>query len=63
MFSFKKNKEKVNEKDDINKKIEIDKQDFWLLVKGAYKAILPFVFIVILVYFLFTLFLTKVILK
>ncbi|WP_044035569.1 hypothetical protein [Candidatus Arthromitus sp. SFB-rat-Yit] len=56
---FNKNKKK----DDINKKIDIDKQDFWLLVKGAYKAILPFVFIIVLIYFLFTLFLTKVILK
>ena len=57
------NNKKVDVKDEINKKIEIDKQDFWLLVKSAYKAILPFVFIIILVYFLFTLFLTKVILK
>lgn len=56
---FNKNKKK----DDINKKVDIDKQDFWLLVKGAYKAILPFVFIIVLIYFLFTLFLTKVILK
>lgn len=44
---FNKNKKK----DDINKKIDIDKQDFWLLVKGAYKAILPFVFIIVLIYF------------
>lgn len=63
MFPFNKNSKKNKEEQDVNKNMEIDKQDFWLLVKGAYKAILPFVFVVILVYFLFTLFLTKVILK
>lgn len=57
----------LNKKDikDKNKdeKFNIDKQDFWTLVKAAYKVILPFVFLIILIYFLFTLFLTKVILK
>lgn len=57
----------LNKKDikDKNKdeKFNIDKQDFWILVKAAYKAILPFVFLIILIYFLFTLFLTKVVLK
>lgn len=57
----------LNKKDikDKNKdeKFDIDKQDFWILVKAAYKAILPFVLLIILIYFLFTLFLTKVVLK
>lgn len=44
-------------------KFDIDKQDFWLLVKSAYKVILPFAFLIVFIYFLFTLFLTKVILK
>lgn len=52
-----------NGKKDKNDKIELDKTDFWVLVKAAYRAILPFVLIIVLCYFLFTLFLTKVILK
>ncbi len=58
----KKRKQNVDEQD-VNKNVDIDKQNFWLLVVGAYKAILPFVFVVILGYFLFTLILTRFILK
>lgn len=57
----KKAKEKEVEKPDS--KVDLDKQDFWMLVKAAYKAILPFVLAVVVVYFLFTLFLTGVVLK
>lgn len=46
-----------------HEKFDMDKQDFWLLVKSAYKVILPFAFLIVFIYFLFTLFLTKVILK
>lgn len=58
-------KKKAKEKDveKIDGKFDLDKQDFWLLVKAAYKAILPFVFVIIAIYFLFTLFLTGVVLK
>lgn len=51
---------KNSERDNIEK---IDKKEFWLLVKAAYKAILPFVLIIILIYFIFTLVLTKIIIK
>lgn len=53
----KKDLEKQEEKFDVNK------QDFWILVKAAYKAVLPLVFAVVIIYFLFTLFLTKFVLK
>lgn len=53
----------VRKKENDHEKFDIDKQDFWLLVKSAYKVILPFVFLIIVIYFLFTLFLTEVILK
>ena len=53
----------VRKKDNDHEKFDIDKQDFWLLVKSAYKVILPFVFLIIVIYFLFTLFLTEVVLK
>lgn len=59
---FKKNPEDKKLKEQ-QEKFDIDKQDFWLLVKSAYKVILPFVILIIFVYFLFTLFLTKIILK
>lgn len=52
-----------NGKKDRNEKIDLDKGDFWVLVKAAYRAILPFVLVIVLCYFLFTLFLTKIILK
>ena len=53
----------VKKKENDHEKFDIDKQDFWLLVKSAYKVILPFVFLIIVIYFLFTLFLTEVVLK
>lgn len=53
----------VRKKENDYEKFDIDKQDFWLLVKSAYKVILPFVFLIIVIYFLFTLFLTEVVLK
>ncbi len=53
----------VRKKENDHEKFDIDKQDFWLLVKSAYKVILPFVFLIIVIYFLFTLFLTEVVLK
>lgn len=53
----------VRKKENDHEKFDIDKQDFWLLVKSAYKVILPFVFLIIVIYFLFTLFLTGVVLK
>lgn len=56
------NKKDVEDKNK-NETFDLDKQNFWILVKAAYRAILPFVFLIILVYFLFTLFLTKVVLK
>lgn len=56
------NKKDVEDKNK-NESFDLDKQNFWILVKAAYRAILPFVFLIILVYFLFTLFLTKVVLK
>ena len=37
---FNRNNKKDDGKDEINKKIEIDKQDFWLLVKSAYTLFL-----------------------
>lgn len=46
-----------------DEKYDVDKQDFWLLVKAAYKAIVPFVLVIVSIYFLFTLFLTKFVLK
>ncbi|OAT89626.1 polysaccharide biosynthesis protein [Candidatus Arthromitus sp. SFB-turkey] len=52
----------VRKKENDHEKFDIDKQDFWLLVKSAYKVILPFVFLIIVIYFLFTLFLTEVVL-
>ncbi len=52
-----------NGKKDKNEDIKFDKCDFWVLVKAAYRAILPFVLVIVLCYFLFTLFLTKIILK
>ena len=53
----------VRKKENDHEKFDIDKQDFWLLVKSAYKVILQFVFLIIVIYFLFTLFLTEVVLK
>lgn len=53
----------VRKKGNDHEKFNIDKQDFWLLVKSAYKVILPFAFLIIVIYFLFTLFLTEVVLK
>lgn len=53
----------IKKKENDHEKFDIDKQDFWLLVKSAYKVILPFVFLIIVIYFLFTLFLTEVVLK
>ena len=53
----------VKKKENDHEKFDIDKQDFWLLVKSAYKVILQFVFLIIVIYFLFTLFLTEVVLK
>ena len=53
----------VKKKENDHEKFDIDKQDFWLLVKSAYKVILWFVFLIIVIYFLFTLFLTEVVLK
>ena len=53
----------VKKKENDHEKFDIDKLDFWLLVKSAYKVILPFVFLIIVIYFLFTLFLTEVVLK
>lgn len=57
----KKDKEEEFEKNKI--KFDLDRQDFWLLVKSAYKAILPFVLVIVAIYFLFTLFLTGVVMK
>ena len=59
---LKKNPEEKKFKEQ-QEKFDMDKQDFWLLVKSAYKVILPFAFLIVFIYFLFTLFLTKVILK
>lgn len=53
----------ARKKENDDEKFDIDKQDFWLLVKSAYKVILPFAFLIIVIYFLFTLFLTQVVLK
>ncbi len=57
----KKPKEKKFEK--LDNEFDLDKQDFWLLVKSAYKAVFPFVVITVGVYFLFVLFLTGVVLR
>ncbi len=61
MFLGKNGKNESNE--NLDEKIDLEKSDFWILVKVAYKTILPFVLVVVLLYFLFTLFFTKVILK
>lgn len=54
---------KNKQDENLNEKIDLEKNDFWPLVKAAYRVILPFVLVIVLLYFLFTLFLTKVILK
>lgn len=56
---FKRNEKKEQEKP----KVKIDKKEYWLLVKAAYKAILPLVLVIIVVYFIFTLVLTKFVIK
>ena len=63
MFFRKYSKNKCDQHKKNSKEINIDKKEFWLLVKAAYKAILPFVLVIVVVYFLFTLILTKIIIK
>ena len=54
-----KNDEKEDNKKHDNK-VEIDIKEFWILVRAAYKVVLPFVALVVFIYFLFTLFLDKI---